>query len=358
MTRMSGHTLTFKAGAGAMRMIRESGFSPEMIGTFAGASGGAKWLILSQLDRVVATEILPRLRAPVFTVGTSIGAWRFACYAQRNPLAAIERFEEAYLSQSYSERPDRSEITNKSLDILDTVFGDTGVDEVLDHPTLRTNVIAVRARHATGMEPSPVLGASLLAAAVLNAVSRRSLGWFFERVLFSDPRDEPPFADMRGFPLHRATLSADNLKPSILATGSIPLVLAGVRDIPGAPRGMYRDGGVIDYHLDIPQAAPGRLSLYLHFIDRVIPGWFDKALKHRLPDPRHLDNTLLISPSPAFVASLPHAKIPDRSDFRHFEPAEREANWRLTVDRCREMADELLDVLEHDRMADRLEPLL
>ena len=158
--------------------------------------------------------------------------------------------------------------------------------------------------------------------------------------------------------MRQVALAADNLKPSILATGSIPLVLNGVRDIPGAPPGTYRDGGVIDYHLDLPQAEEGRLSLYLHFIDRIIPGWFDKTLRSRTPDPANLRNTLLICPSDDFVASLPNAKIPDRKDFTRFDPGTREKNWRTTLHRCRELADEFHDLLDTDSIADQIEPLV
>jgi hypothetical protein len=192
----------------------------------------------------------------------------------------------------------------------------------------------------------------------MNAASRRSLGLFFERVLFYDGRDRPPFYDATGFPLRRVPLCADNLKLSILATGSIPLVLSGVADIPGAPPGIYRDGGVIDYHLDLPHAEAGRLSLYLHFIDRIVPGWFDKPWKHRRPDPQHVDNTLLVCPSAAFVESLPHAKIPDRKDFTAFDPDIRELNWRIAVDRCREMADEFDELVSSGRIAEHAEPLV
>lgn len=353
----SNKLLTFRAGPGAMRMIREHGFAPEMIGTLAGASGGAKWLILSQLDRVVVGEILPKLVGPVFTIGTSIGAWRFACYAQKDPLAAIERFEEAYLSQTYSEKPDRHEITNKSEEILDYLLGEHGVSEVLAHPVLRTNVMTVRSRHIGKSEHRGVLATSLLAAAVANAVSRRTLGGFFERALFHDARDEPPFFDVTGFRLHQVPLREDNLKQSILATGSIPLVLSGVHNISGAPPGVYRDGGVIDYHLDLPHSHEERLTLYLHFIDRIVPGWFDKHLKYRRPAPEHVDRTLLICPSDAFVETLPNRKIPDRKDFADYPPDVRERNWRIVVDRCRELADELNEVIASGKMAERLEPL-
>jgi len=349
--------LSFRAGPGAIEEIRRHGFSPAQIGTMAGASGGAKWLILSKLDRVVADSIIPRLEGPVYLIGSSIGSWRFACFAQQDPLAAIERFEEAYLGQTYTEKPDRDEITATTREILDYVLGETGTAEILSHPVFRTNVMTVRSRHIMASEHPAVLGPGLITAAALNAASRRTLGAFFERVLFFDSRDRPPFFNVRGFPINQVELSERNLKDSIVATGSIPLVMSGVPDIAGAPRGMYRDGGVIDYHHDLPQSDAGRLSLYLHFIDRIVPGWFDKRLTWRKPDPSHVDHTLLISPSPEFVARLPYAKIPDRHDFVNFSPSDRVRAWRTAVDMCDELADEFHEVIEKDQLAARLEPL-
>ena len=351
------YTLEFRAGETAFKKIREEGLNPAQIGTLAGASGGAKWLVLSQLDRVVATEILPRLEGPVYTIGTSIGGWRFACYAQDDPLSAIQRFEEAYLSQTYSKKPDRVEITRKSAEILKEMLGDRGVAEILAHPVLRTNIMTVRSRGPMGMESAMVLGPALFAAAAANAISRKTLGTFFQRALFYDRRDIPPFFDLDDFPPLRVPLSSDNLKDAVLATGSIPLVLQGVKNIAGAPPGIYRDGGVIDYHLDFPHAVPGRICLYLHFINRVIPGWFDKALKNRTAAAANIQNTLLICPSQEFVQTLPHGKIPDRRDFKSFDPITREKQWRTVVAQCAAMAEELNDVLQTGTLGDRLQPL-
>ncbi|MCH7537334.1 MAG: patatin-like phospholipase family protein, partial [Proteobacteria bacterium] len=58
---MKQASLTFKAGMGAFKSIRSHGFDPASIGTIAGASGGAKWLVLSQLDRAIVTSLVPRL---------------------------------------------------------------------------------------------------------------------------------------------------------------------------------------------------------------------------------------------------------------------------------------------------------
>ena len=349
--------LSFKAGKEAFDSIRGHGFAVEEIGTIAGASGGAKWLVLSQLDRVIATSVLPQLSGPVHLLGSSIGAWRLACYAQRDPYAAIERFEEAYIVQSYGDAPDVTEITTKSREILGEVLGDQGAAEILANPVLRLNVMTVRARHVAASESPVLLGTALLAAAAANALSRKSLSLFFERALFFDAREWPPFLGATGFGLQAVPLDRGNLEDAVIASGSIPMVLSGVRDIAGALPGVYRDGGVIDYHLDLPQSSAGRFCLYPHFYPRIVPGWFDKRLGWRRPRPEHVARTVLISPSADFVSRLPGGKIPDRSDFRTYSPKERITAWRRVAAECRALADEFADVLDKGRLPERLEPL-
>ena len=354
---MNSFSLTFKAGAGALESVRKHGFDISSVGTLAGASGGAKWLVLSQLDRAILRTVLPQLEGPVHLIGSSIGSWRFACYGQADPVAAIERFERAYLNQTYSEKPDIHEITAKTREVLDIVLGENGVSEILENPLFRTHVMTVRSRHILASENRPALALGLVAAALLNTVSRSTLGWSFERALFYDKRDVPPFFDVTGFPLQQVGLTRENLRDSIIATGSIPLVLSGVRDIAGAQPGMYRDGGVIDYHLDLPHSANERLTLFPHFYGRIVPGWFDKKLTWRRPQPGNVDRTILISPSDEFVAGLPNRKIPDRSDFVNYTPAERARIWKQCVAACEALADEFTEVIEKDQLGARLEPL-
>ncbi len=354
---MKSVSLTLKAGRGALKSVRTHGFDISSIGTIAGASGGAKWLVLSQLDRAILTNLIPHLRGPVHLLGTSIGSWRFACYAQNDPIAAIERFETAYVEQRFSERPDVHEITATSRATIELLLGANGVREILNHPTFRTHVMAVRSRHILASERRWLLGAGLLTAATLNLVSRKTLGMFFERALFYDSRDLPPFFDVTGFPLQQIAISPRNLEDAIVATGSIPLVLTGVRDIDGAAPGVYRDGGVIDYHHDLPHSAEERLTLYPHFYDHIVPGWFDKKLGWRRPHPEHVDRTILISPSPGFVSRLPNGKIPDRTDFVNYTPLERIRVWRACIKMCEELADEFNEILAKDQLAARLQPL-
>jgi len=354
---LNTNALLFKAGPAAFKDIKDRGFAEERIGTIAGASGGAKWLVLSQLDRVIIDRILPKLSGPVHLLGSSIGAWRFACYAQSSPMAALERFETCYLEQSYSEKPDTDEITRVGRDILQQVLGDTGAAEIVASPNLRLHILAVLSRNIMSSDFRPALAAGLAAASATNFVSRRALGLFFTRALFFDARDLPPFYNAADFPLERIRLTEKNLLDAVAASGSIPMVLNGVRNIHGAPKGTYRDGGILDYHLDLPTSDPDRLTLFPHFFDWLKPGWFDRRLSWRRHNPQHTDRTVLICPSPEFIARLPNGKVPDRTDFVNFTQGERVRMWRDAVSECRTMADELNDVLDKGQLAARLQPL-
>lgn len=110
------------------------------------------------------------------------------------------------------------------------------------------------------------------------------------------------------------SLDPDNFAASLLASGSIPVVMSGVCDVAGTGSGMFRDGGLIDYHVDLPFALePGGLILCPHFLPKIIPGWFDRFAPWRRAS--HTEKTVLIVPSDSFIKKLPNGKIPCRKDF-------------------------------------------
>ena len=98
------------------------------------------------------------------------------------------------------------------------------------------------------------------------------MGGWLERVMFSDPRENLPFA-LHDYRTKQVPLGAANLGAAVLASCSIPFWLDAVHDIPGAPRGAYWDGGITDYHLHLDYGSlPEGLVLYPHFQKTVIPG--------------------------------------------------------------------------------------
>jgi hypothetical protein len=155
-------------------------------------------------------------------------------------------------------------------------------------------------------------------------------------------------------------LTKENFRAALLASGSIPLVMSGVKDISGAFPGTYRDGGVLDYHLDIDFLNGGKgLVLYPHYEDRIIPGWFDKKLRHRGPSAKNMERVLMISPSSAFVEKLPNGKIPDRDDFFLFRGRDRErfSYWLSVVRESKRLGDAFWDAVESGRIRQLVKPM-
>lgn len=321
--------LTLRAGKTARETLTRDGVSADAFSAMLGASGGPKWLVLAGLDRYLAGTFFRTRQQPLALLGTSIGCWRHACFAQQDPVRALERFLSAYLEQRYSAKPDVAELTREAERLLNALLGNKGVEEICANPVYRTHILADRCRGMLASDNRQLLLAGLATAALLNAASRRSLGLFFERALFA-PAGHSDFR-LHGLPGFTAALDNGNLVQALLATAAVPMVFAPRRDIPGAPTGTYRDGGITDYHFDMHMDAPPGLVLYPHFYGHLTPGWFDKMIRWRRADGALADRTLLVAPSAKFVASLPARTIPDRRDFLKMDEASRDHHWRKTV---------------------------
>jgi hypothetical protein len=269
-------------------------------------------------------------------VGSSIGTWRFACLVMRDPAEALDRFAEAYVEQRYRRRPTPAEVSAEGDRILDALLGDEGVDPLVSHRLFRLHVVTARFRHVGASEGrGQLLGLGL--AAVANAVHRRALGAVIERVVFDAGGDPGPFAPWGSLPTRHAPLTPDNARAALNASAAIPGVMSGVRNPPGAPPGVYRDGGVADYHFGPEIDRGGGLTLYPHFYPYLVPGWFDKGLSWRRTG--GLRHVVVITPSADYVASLPGGRIPDRKDFERLRDAERIAGWRRVLDLGQELGE-------------------
>ncbi len=355
---MSGN-LIFLAGQNALSIIKEEGLQPDRIKVIAGAAGGPKWLVLSHLDRVIFSQWLGSRKNPLSLIGTSIGSWRFAAASTGHPMESIEQFQSAYIHQSYQSKPTMEQVSHTSAAVLNTYLGDKKVHDILNHPYLRLNIITVRSKWPVASDNKALLAAGLAAAVIANSVSRNLLKCFFERVLFYDARCQPPLLDTDRFPTRKTPLNAMNLKYALLASGSIPLVMSGIKNIPHAPEGMYRDGGLLDYHLDISFTKDDGIVLFPHYMNRIIPGWMDKKFAGRKPSRRNMDNVLLVSPSSRFIESLPCKKIPDRNDFYLFKgrQADRISCWNSVVERSRQLGEEFFDAVQTGKIQKLIKPM-
>jgi hypothetical protein len=346
------------AGHRALQTIKQEGLQPSQIRMILGASGGPKWFVLSKLDQYLNQEFLPRAEQSIQLVGSSVGAWRMACYAQQDPVAAIKRFEDRYLHQTYSKNADANEVSTKALAILKDTLGPDGGHQILSNHNRHLNVVTSRCHGWVESEKTGRQMAGVVASAAVNLLSRNQLYHFYERVVFSQNMAESPFRQLAGVQGRISFLNEMNLLDALMASGAIPLVLEGVAGIAGAPEGIYRDGGLVDYHFDLPFKADNGIILYPHFAPILKPGWFDKSLPWRQVSPNNYADVVLLTPTPEFIRHLPHGRIPNRNDFRKLDDKARELFWKNTVSLSQRLADDLDEMLHNERLEKEVKPLL
>jgi hypothetical protein len=101
--------------------------------------------------------------------------------------------------------------------------------------------------------------------------------------------------------------------------------------------------------VDGPPRGAG-FTLYPHFYPTLTPGWFDKPFGSRRHSAEDLDDLLLITPTPGFVASLPGAKIPDRKDPGRLGPRVCRKTWTGVGEASQRLGEALETVLDEDRI--------
>ena len=342
------NALSLYMGSEAAKTIGSRGWQSAPLSTLIGASGGPKWLILSELDKVLAETLLPGREEPITLLGSSIGTWRHACLSLNDPGAAISRLQQAYLHQEYScARPSPTEVSEVAEQMLREALGPEGALQIATHPTLRNAIVTARAKGIARGKNGWRLGVGMATATLGNAISRKGLELLFDRVAFCHGElNALPFTN--GFSTQLTAINELNLIPALKASGAIPLLMQCEPSIPGASGGPFWDGGIIDYHFTLKANQTPGLVLYPHFRDRLTPGWFDKMLRWRTPQRSVIDQLVLMCPSGAFLAQLPHGKIPDRGDFRMMAPAERIAYWETCVRESEQLARAFHNLISGD----------
>lgn len=330
--------LTIYAGKNALKTIEKHGFKQELFTHFLGASGGPKWFTLFGLDKYLFGEFFSDRVEPLNLIGSSAGAFRASCFAQNDPVAAIKRLATSYAETVYSDKAPATEITHKANEIIDYTLGTSGVTEIITNPTFKAHFLVNKVNGLAAYENKLIQSLGLAKSIVLNRLGRQRLTNQYQRFVFASPNSHLTINDYCGFDTQYISLSQDNLKAALLASGSIPLVMKGVKNITGAPKGMYRDGGIVDYHFDIEFESQTRLTLYPHFNARPKAGWFDKSL-NRDVKPCYYDNTVMLVPSAKFVNLLPYQKIPDRTDFTQMDATTRIHYWKTVLTETERLAD-------------------
>lgn len=349
------------AGPSAYRHIQQHGLQPSDIQSVFGASGAAKWLAIYGLDRALFEQWLPQAQHPIHLFGTSIGAWKLAAAGQSAPGWALNELAEGYIAQSYGDGVNKASVHRELMIILDRFLQQPQVDDLLSQTRFNYHCGVARCHGLLAKEAAWPLLRGMSVAFARNLRRRTGLNDHFERVVFADPRRLPNVAAADGIATEVLPLTSHNLRDAVVASGSIPYVMAAKTTIAGAPPGVYRDGGLVDYH-PVPAhfwREPG-LVLYPHFYRWLLPGWYDKYLPARRAQGGLLDRVVLVAPTADYVAGLPAGRIPDRKDFQRFkgDDAERMRRWRIAKERSLALGEAFLATAQSGDWAAITRPLV
>lgn len=337
--------LKLRAGILARQIIEKEGLHARQIDIIPGAAGGPKGIGIQGLDQAIFDTFLPQSSQRRTLIGSSIGSWRFASILAWGAKEGTQRLAELYTNLYFDRKMSRQTVAQICQNMLiELIQGKE--QQLLDHPDYHLTIISIKAQHIFQSDKALPLLASIAGIIGSNALARKHNRWFMQRVI-SQPAIGTQFNVKDEFFTHYHSLSSQNITPWLLASASIPGVMSAIRDIPDAPKGSYRDGGLIDYHLDLPFQSQG-IVLYPHFSDRITPGWFDKMLKNRQANPENQARTLLISPSADYLQSLPLGRLPDRKDFtlKGLDQKKRIQMWNQCVAESQRLGDEFLEMLE------------
>ena len=290
-------------------------------------------MTLYPLYKYIFGEWLNQSDQKISLIGASAGAWSMASAAQSKPLEAFEKYLKGYAEQKYPDAPSPKEISEKCNGIIAGLLGVNGIEEILNAERFNLNVIT---SPSTFSYHPKSLKRKLFTAASWNLISRKNIGKYFERNVFSV--DSADLIEEDNIPTDIISLTTGNIRSALLASGAIPTIIDPIT----INNKIHWDGGITDYHLDLKYKLEDGIVLYPHFHKEIIPGWLDKYLKLRKAKPQNHDRTVLIYPSDSFIKSLPTQTIPTRDDFTTYfqKDEERIKLWYEIVERCEELAQE------------------
>ena len=337
------------AGAQALQHIQQNGFQPKDIRLMVGASGGPKWLVLSRLDQYLAENFINKADQPIDLIGSSIGSWRMACYAQQDPLSAFKSFESIYMNQRY-ESLNPEEITLFVNKVLDQLFDDEKSQFIVNNEKRRLHVVAVRNRRLMNGRSNISQAIGLLTAATGNLLSSKVVEALYPRVLISQGSSHGPYYDRPEV----IELGVHNLREALVASGAIPMALEPIK-VAGGKERWHWDGGIVDYHFKGPFNTDNGLVFYPHFSPKVVPGWFDKSIPWRRAKAKDYSNVVMVAPSNEFIAKLPYGKIPDRKDFVKMDDEQRETYWQQVLTATDALVEDFHELWSKDQFANRVQ---
>lgn len=337
---MNTKYLGIKVGKTARKKLLKNGLRPEDVEILAAPASGPKWLVLFELDKYIMSKFADSSEKTRHFIGSSAGAWRAACYAVEDSLAAIEKLRDNYVYQSYSDNPLGKEVSDGVRQIIAKTLGENGIKEILNPKNKFLHVSTARANFSLGENRSFFAKMKFFRPIFANAFGRKRLGKHIERHIFSNTATK--IFNSNDLASRFSKITEENILDAMQASGSIPLIMNPVT-IGGAE---HWDGGVTDYHWGVDFEVDSGIVLLPHFRDHIMSGWFDKFPPYRKAAGNLVENTVMLYAKPAFIEKLPNQRLTDMDDFYDYagRDEERFKIWNDACDLGKYLVDDFIKI--------------
>ena len=186
---MGAKNIRIRAGRKAFDIIQDNGFGLDGIGTYFGPAGGPRWLTAGGFDLTLLREGALGRRQPVWLVGSSAGAWRFAAWLQPEAEKSYLALREAYITAGYTRSDTPGTILESLTGIVNSYIEDDALSFALASKRYRLAILTARGKSLTASEQPWLQRAGFALCFLANAVHPSLMHRFAERVVFDGVTD-------------------------------------------------------------------------------------------------------------------------------------------------------------------------
>ena len=280
------------------------------------------------------------IKSEKWLIGGSTGGMRSLAFVSSLLLDQdlTSKMKDHYCEMYYKHGDTADVLHPMMLTMFNIVSPDKVLEECLAHDTFKIAIMVSELRYPFSLLPMLLLRPFLVLVVLMHFMLPTLIETlFFQRLCFFSGDNPPPFLDSDES-VQFCNLTVKNSKQVLHATTSMPLISKPCRYIDGIGPGVYFDGGITDFYLNMKiENAHG---LLLGDLDPSAP-IYRSALDQFLPWTRHLpehyfEQVSVVRPTKEFVKSLGSSSLPSVKDWFSNEyiknPEKRKKIWNLVYD--------------------------
>jgi hypothetical protein len=304
-------------------------------------AAGPRAFVSSGFEASLASSYLSNnIKSEKWLIGGSTGGLRALAFVNslllKQDLAC--KIKDHYCEMYYKHGFTSDKLHAMMLEMFDSVCPNDVLKEALEHDTFKVAILVSELRYPFSLLPVILLRPFLAIVVLLHLVLPSLIETlFFKRLCFYSGHSPPSFLGLEDS-VEFCKLTINNCQQVLHATTSMPLISKTCTFIKGKGPGVYFDGGITDYYLNMKiNGANGLLLGDLHPTSPIYRSALDLFVPWRrhLPD-EYFEHVSVIRPTENFLKSLEPRSLPSVRDWFSKEyikyPEKRKDSWNLVYD--------------------------